>query len=243
MVATSRFTTDADTGAPTLSASSSASIKGPVMKATLKYTETCWPFTRTLMVPVPVATTLAGPPADPGVTLIAEGKLVVPGLGQGVCQHTAGGGQPGRVAEACSRGHRDALHGRPVQVAPSYFQEGCHGTGKLPGVPIEAAAVGESHGRDQDLIIGLEPGQCPGGREAGDSRQPPPLRRHFAKADQTDLLCPIDRQSAQVIHTSPTSCCAYPQIQVHTRWACAGRRQWLCSPVSGYISVAKRYMP
>ena len=42
------------------------------------YTGTCWPFTAILTVPVSVATTLAGLPADPGVILIDADSIVAP---------------------------------------------------------------------------------------------------------------------------------------------------------------------
>jgi hypothetical protein len=41
-----------------------------VMNATVTYTATRWPFALTRITPAPVATTLAGPPAAPGVILI-----------------------------------------------------------------------------------------------------------------------------------------------------------------------------
>jgi hypothetical protein len=101
-VATSGFTTDAGTGAPAFSASTSASINGPVIKATVRYTGTCWPLASTLMVPVPVAMTLAGPPADPGVILIDADSTVLGRGGGGEsdfgrCRlHLAAHGQRGR---------------------------------------------------------------------------------------------------------------------------------------------------
>jgi hypothetical protein len=56
----------------------------PVMNATVGYAATCWPFTLTLIVPVPVATTLVRQPADPGVILtVAEVAPPAGELGQG----------------------------------------------------------------------------------------------------------------------------------------------------------------
>jgi hypothetical protein len=42
---------------------------------------------------------------------------------------------------------------------PAVLQEGLHCPGELPGVAAGPAAVGEGNSGEQDLVLGLEPGQ------------------------------------------------------------------------------------
>src|SRR5215469_10244638 len=90
---------------------------------------------------------------------MSAGLLVVAEFSAGVSQQAAGGGLPGGVAEAGGGGQRGALGGCPFLVAPTYFQEGRHGPGQLPGVAVEPGLGGEGGGGEQDVVLGLEPGQ------------------------------------------------------------------------------------
>jgi hypothetical protein len=49
--------------------------------------------------------------------------------------------------------------GGPFLVVPAHLQEGHHGPGQLPGVAVEPGPGGEGDGGEQDVVLGLEPGQ------------------------------------------------------------------------------------
>ena len=91
--------------------------------------------------------------------VVAASLIIVAEVGAGGRQEAAGYGLRGGVAQAGRGGQRRALGRGPFLPVPAALQEGRHGPGELPGVAVEPGPGGEGDGGEQDLVLGLEPGQ------------------------------------------------------------------------------------
>ena len=90
---------------------------------------------------------------------MSAGLIVVTRVDTGVSQAAEGHGLPERIVKAGRGCHGTAQDGDPLmQVAPP-VEISRHRPGELPGVAVRACFGGKGDGGEQDLVLGLEPGQ------------------------------------------------------------------------------------
>lgn len=79
-------------------------------------------------------------------------------VGAGTAENAGGAGLQGQIAEPGRCRHRGALRPGPVLPSDCALEEVAEDPGQQPRVRIEASLGGELDGRDQRLVLFLEPG-------------------------------------------------------------------------------------